>query len=159
MRNRTVRPWQFVLDPLHELLLLAEALWRDASFADGWNFGPQGALSVRAVTDRLVAAWQDGAAWREDTVGARPHEAMALQVDSSRAHALLKWTPRVSMEMAADWIVEFHKAWALAPSTAGALMDRQIERFETSHERSPGCTFCGRPLTREFVNPMSLANA
>src|SRR5258706_16315153 len=38
------RPWQFVLEPLHGYLVLAERLAEDASrFAPGWNFGPTAA--------------------------------------------------------------------------------------------------------------------
>jgi CDP-glucose 4,6-dehydratase len=42
IRNpQSVRPWQFVLDPLNGYLTLAESMWNDArAFAGAWNFGP-----------------------------------------------------------------------------------------------------------------------
>src|SRR5664280_393355 len=84
------RPWQFVLDPLAGYLKLAEALWNDGGFAEGWNFGPYDAdvRPVRWIADRLAGAWGDGAAWRTEA-GENPPEAVSLKLDSSRARTLL----------------------------------------------------------------------
>ena len=47
----SVRPWQHVLEPLYGYLLLAGALLRGgASFAGGWNFGPDADASVDVAT-------------------------------------------------------------------------------------------------------------
>lgn len=45
-----VRHWQYVLDPLHGYLILAEKIWNDkVNFSSGWNFGP---TSDEGKTDR-----------------------------------------------------------------------------------------------------------
>jgi len=126
------RPWQFVLDPLAGYLKLAEALWNDGGLAEGWNFGPYDTdvRPVRWIADRLAGAWGDGAAWRTEA-GENPHEAFTLKLDSSRARALLGWQPRVAIESALDWIVEFQKELD-AGGDAAALLDRQIGRFEAA---------------------------
>lgn len=124
------RPWQFVLDPLAGYLKLAEVLWNDGGLAEGWNFGPHDAdvRPVRWIADRLAGAWGDGAAWRTEA-GESPPEAFTLKLDSSRARALLGWQPRVALESALDWIVEFQRELDAGGDTA-ALLDRQIGRFE-----------------------------
>lgn len=125
------RPWQFVLDPLSGYLRLAELLWNDGRLAEGWNFGPQDAdRPVRWLADRLAGVWGDGAAWRTEA-GENPPEAHTLKLDSSRARNLLSWRPRVPLESALDWIVEFQKELD-AGGDAAALLDRQIGRFEAT---------------------------
>ena len=42
IRNiKSVRPWQFVLEPLFGYLLLAQRMWKEGKeFSEPWNFGP-----------------------------------------------------------------------------------------------------------------------
>src|ERR1700733_7762162 len=61
-----IRPWQFVLEPLHGYLVLAEHLAKDpVRFASGWNFGPvdTDAQPVSAITTELARLWGSNAAW------------------------------------------------------------------------------------------------
>jgi CDP-glucose 4,6-dehydratase len=124
------RPWQFVLDPLAGYLSLAEALWNDEALAEGWNFGPYdtGVRPVRWIAGHLAGAWGDGAVWRTDE-GKNPPEAFALNLDSSRARTLLGWRPRVTLDRALDWVVEFQRELD-SGGDAAALLDRQIGQFE-----------------------------
>lgn len=123
----SIRPWQFVLEPLHGYLLLAEKLLSEDGFADAWNFGPfeHDVRPVRWIADALVERWSDGAEWRQDG-DAHPHEATTLKLDSTRARTLLHWTPRLSLGESLDWIVAWHRA-----ADARAVTLQQIERYET----------------------------
>jgi CDP-glucose 4,6-dehydratase len=95
-RADAVRPWQHVLDPLAGYLRLAEALWRDPSLADAYNFGPRTdeAATVGDVVRLARAAYGSGE-WRDETDPGAPHEAgrLALEV----AHA------REALGVAARW--------------------------------------------------------
>jgi CDP-glucose 4,6-dehydratase len=121
-----VRPWQHVLEPLHGYLMLAEALCGGDGFADAWNFGPyeHDVRPVGAIADALAARWGGAARWEQDPA-AHPHEAMMLKLDSARARALLGWTPRLSLDTALDWIVEWHQH-----ADPRAATQQQIERYE-----------------------------
>ena len=121
-----IRPWQHVLEPLHGYLLLAEALFDEDRYADAWNFGPydHDVRPVHAIADALAARWGGGARWTRDEA-AHPHEAMTLKLDSSRARALLRWSPRLSVDDALEWIVEWHQ-----DSDARAVTLAQIGRYE-----------------------------
>src|SRR6266446_6075199 len=126
-----IRPWQFVLEPLHGYLILAERLAEDASrFACGWNFGPAeaDAKAVSWVADELARSWGDGASWNRDA-GMHPREAHFLKLDASKARACLDWHPVLPLQKALGWIVEWYRAFQ-AGADLGLLTRSQIERFE-----------------------------
>jgi len=126
-----VRPWQFVLEPLHGYLLLAERLAEDASrFAGGWNFGPAetDAKPVSWIADELAQLWGDGASWRCD-VAAHPHEAHFLKLDASKARSCLEWRPLLPLHQALQWIIEWYRAFQ-AGDDLHLLTRTQIGRYE-----------------------------
>jgi CDP-glucose 4,6-dehydratase len=132
IRNpEAVRPWQHVLDPLHGYLLLAESLLDKREHAAAWNFGPydRDVQPVRFVADALGSAWGSGASWKHDG-GPNPHEAMTLKLDSSRARTILGWRPRLALDVALQWVVEWHSAFAGSPERAREITLDQIARYE-----------------------------
>src|SRR5258706_6802677 len=126
-----IRPWQFVLEPLHGYLVLAERLAEDASrFASGWNFGPTAADAqpVSWLADELARSWGDGASWNRDA-GINPREAHFLKLDASKARTYLDWRPVVPLHKALGWIVEWYRAFQ-AGADLVLLTRSQIERYE-----------------------------
>lgn len=108
------RPWQHVLEPLHGYLLLAQALVEGTpEAACAWNFGPDSAdvTTVATVVAKLASRWPgDGARWDVDAAPA-PHEARLLALDSARARAQLRWSPRWSLDQAIAHTMAWHLAW------------------------------------------------
>jgi len=107
----STRPWQFVLEPLKGYLMLAERLYTDGgAIAGGFNFGPADADAkpVRWMVETLATLWGGGANWSQDTAK-HPHEAAFLKLDSSKAHAVLGWEPRLRVDAALNWVVEWYK--------------------------------------------------
>jgi CDP-glucose 4,6-dehydratase len=128
----SIRPWQFVLEPLHGYLMLAERLVDDASrFGCGWNFGPaeMEAKPVSWIADELARSWGNGASWSRHA-GLHPPEAHFLKLDSSKARACLSWHPLVTLREALEWIVEWYRAFQ-AGIDLEACTRTQIERYET----------------------------
>lgn len=126
-----IRPWQFVLMPLHGYLLLCERLAEDgARFASGWNFGPAetDARPVSWIVDKLVSLWGEGASW---TLDGTPHpaEAQLLRLDTAKARAGLGWHPVLQLDQSLAWIVEWYHA-CQAGNDLQSLTRRQIERYE-----------------------------
>lgn len=112
-RPDAVRPWQHVLDPVAGYLMLAQALLvGQAAAAAGFNFGPDpdGAQPVRAVVERMAAAWPDPLDWQIDEAPS-PHEAEYLALDSTKARAQLGWKPAWSLDEAVDAILEWFLAY------------------------------------------------
>ena len=116
-RLQAIRPWQHVLEPLHGYILLAEKLMsRDpeqaARFATAFNFGPSedDAQTVGWIAERMTKLWGGKASWVLDA-DAGVHEAGYLKLDASRARTELAWHPRLDLETALHWLVEWYKAW------------------------------------------------
>jgi CDP-glucose 4,6-dehydratase len=126
-----IRPWQFVLEPLHGYLVLAERLAEDgAGFGAGWNFGPAeaDARPVSWLADRLAQSWGNGATWVRDD-GSHPREAHFLKLDASKAKSYLGWQPHLPLPQALEWIVEWYRAFQ-AGADLRRLTQAQIRRYE-----------------------------
>ena len=130
---RATRPWQHVLEPLRGYIRLAEALSGSSgeTFADSWNFGPADTdcKPVAYIVDRLAKGWGKDAAWHL-SAGTHPHEAHFLKVDASKARARLGWAPRLDLDEALDWSIEWYGAVAEG-ADAAALCEVQIARYES----------------------------
>jgi CDP-glucose 4,6-dehydratase len=131
-----VRPWQFVLEPLHGYLLLCERLSENGSdFASGWNFGPADADAkcVSWIAHELAQSWGVGAQWIPDA-GVHPREAQHLKLDTSKASALLNWHPVLPLRESLEWIVEWYRAYQNGRDLA-LLTRTQIARYEALPQR------------------------
>ncbi len=127
-----IRPWQFVMEPLHGYLRLAERLTEDpCRFSCGWNFGPveTDAKPVSWRADELAGSWGNGAAWIRDAAD-HPREAHFLKLDASKAREHLSWRPHLPLRLALDWIVEWYRGFQVGIDLR-ALTQAQIERYES----------------------------
>ncbi|HEX3986510.1 MAG TPA: CDP-glucose 4,6-dehydratase [Acidobacteriaceae bacterium] len=130
-RPQAIRPWQHVLEPVHGYILLAERLLaEEPRFASAFNFGPgdEGAWTVERIADYLAAGWGDGAKWIRDT-DPGVHEAGVLRLDASRARGELGWQPRLDIESALEWTVDWYRA-CLEQAAMGEHTSKQIEKYE-----------------------------
>jgi CDP-glucose 4,6-dehydratase len=117
VRNpRSVRPWQFILEPLSGYLWLAAKLLQEGSrFAEAWNFGPpdQLAVSVQELVERLIGLWGEGG-WEDISSNRAPHEADVLRLSWEKAANLLGWQPVYTWDEAltetVNWFKEYHKS-------------------------------------------------
>lgn len=127
---QATRPWQFVLEPLHGYLLLAEALAEArADVPRAVNFGPglAGCVPVGTVVDRAIALW-GGGHWEQEP-GQQPHEAHLLHLDASLATSTLGWRPQLDVDTALAWTVEWWRA-AAAGEDLRKLAESQIDAYE-----------------------------
>ena len=130
-RPHAVRPWQHVLEPLHGYILLAEQLLRRrAHCASAFNFAPgeEDAWPVERIASKLALQWGDGASWFLDG-DPGPHEAGLLRLDASKARAELDWRPRLCIETALEWVVDWYRAWERG-SDMHAFTLTQIRQYE-----------------------------
>jgi CDP-glucose 4,6-dehydratase len=124
------RPWQHVLDALAGYLIYAERLFAGADVPRALNFGPDAASvrTVRWVIDRLAQLWGDGPGWKAAAAEPFP-EARALTLDASLAAASLGWRPRLALDDALAWTVEWYRA-GLGRGDMRAFSLEQIRRYE-----------------------------
>ena len=113
-RPHAIRPWQHVLEPLAGYITLAEKLLSSnaARYATAFNFGPydDDVQPVKWIVERMTKFWGGKAQWKL-AVDPGAHEASYLKLDASRAHTELDWHPRLRLETALEWLVEWYKAW------------------------------------------------
>ncbi|MEO8760992.1 MAG: CDP-glucose 4,6-dehydratase [Bacteroidia bacterium] len=99
IRNpQSVRPWQFVLEPLFGYLKLGEKLFTDGkSFSGGWNFGPypNETYTVNDVINevqKIIPAIKT----KISTSTEKLHEANLLQLNIEKAIGKLDWKPKLN---------------------------------------------------------------
>jgi CDP-glucose 4,6-dehydratase len=130
---RAVRPWQFVLEPLHGYLHLARKMWCDGpAFAGPWNFGPDESahVTVHELARRLIAAW--GAGRIEVSLNEDPtrHETGLLALDSTKARRQLEWQPLLTLDEAIELTAEWYQVHLQSPRRAAQITRRQIEDYQ-----------------------------
>ena len=112
IRNiKSVRPWQFVLEPLFGYLLLAQRMWKEGKeFSEPWNFGPDetDCISVKGILEKISAEWDDGFSWKEDTRN-KTHEAAMLKLDCTKAKKVLKWQSVLTFNETASMVATWYK--------------------------------------------------
>jgi CDP-glucose 4,6-dehydratase len=64
IRNpQSIRPWQYVLEPLYGYLLLASKMWRGGQkYVGAWNFAPNkdSIITVEELAKQIIAFWGKG---------------------------------------------------------------------------------------------------
>lgn len=134
IRNpHSIRPWQYVLEPLSGYLMLAQNLYEHGEiFAEGWNFGPNDndAKQVEWIVQKMCEAWGDNATYEVDK-GNYPHEAHYLKLDCSKAKIKLNWQPRWNLEQALEKIIEWVRAYQKRMNMRDICL-QQIEEYMKS---------------------------
>lgn len=127
-----VRPWQHVLEPLYGYLLLAQLMATGRrDMAEGWNFGPDvSALrSVGWIAQAMLERWGGLISVQLDK-SPHPHEAGLLALDSSKARSKLGWKPKLTVQEAVEWTVDWYKSVARSgPDDARSKCLEQIDRY------------------------------
>ena len=131
IRNpNSVRPWQFVLDPLQGYISLAENMWSNGKqFAESWNFGPDenDCKPVRWILEKISSEWNEELVWEED-IKNNPHEANLLRLDCTKAKERLGWRSRLNLENSISWTINWYKEYLLG-SDMREVTRRQIEEY------------------------------
>lgn len=111
----SIRPWQYVLEPIGGYLLLGAKMYENNEKYEGaWNFGPSenDAISVEEVVKRMISYWDNGK-YRVESSSNQPHEAASLRLDCSKADALIGWKPTYTINEAlietVAWYKEFYE--------------------------------------------------
>jgi|TARA_B100000902_G_scaffold233969_1_gene221815 CDP-glucose 4,6-dehydratase len=117
IRNpESIRPWQFVLEPLNGYLILAEKLFLEGSaYAESWNFGPNNEddKSVEWLISKFDKEYRGGGNFEIKSIDNSNHEAKYLRLDCSKSMKKLNWSPKLDIEesisMTCSWYKNFYK--------------------------------------------------
>lgn len=131
IRNpHSIRPWQYVLEPLSGYLLLAQKMYGSPmQFTEGWNFGPEetDVRPVSWVADYILNIWNSELKWTHDS-SKQPHEATYLKLDCSKAKSKLGWQPKWGLQTGLEETVSWYKAYQMKQNLREITLN-QIQRF------------------------------
>ena len=120
IRNpKSIRPWQFILEPLNGYLVLAEKLFKKGSdYSESWNFGPsdQGDKSVEWLISNFDKEYNGKNGKKNFKIllkKSNTYESNYLKLNCSKSIERLDWTPKLniqkSISMTCDWYKNFYK--------------------------------------------------
>lgn len=137
LRNPSAtRPWQHVLEPLSGYLLLAERLYKEPKrWGGSWNFGPstQETRTVESVAKAIVGHIGKGCV----EVAQSPtqiHEARLLQLNCDKAHQLLGWYPRWSVDQTLEATSLWYKTLMDGGSAANITRSQIQDYFGINYD-------------------------
>lgn len=129
----STRPYEHVLEPVAAYLMIAQAQYKDTSYAGNYNVGPDdsdcwttGDL-VTLFCDKWNMACKSSIKWINQYDGG-PHEANFLKLDCSKLKATFGWNPHWNVETSVEKIVEWSKVY-LDGQNVSTCMDDQIKAF------------------------------
>ncbi len=130
VRNpHAVRPWQFVLEPLHGYLILGEKLYNDKYTFGSWNFGPDTGLmiTVKELIELLIKKYGSGSWKNLYNENENKKESVLLSLDCTKAKHELKWEPLLTPEQTMQFIVDWYKNYKT--TNVYELSKKQIDDF------------------------------
>jgi len=131
IRNpESIRPWQYVLEPLYGYLLLAKKLYEGKkNFSGAWNFGPNSKnyLTVEELIKRVLDLLRQGSYEIKRDYG--KHEAQLLKLNSNKAKKLLKWQSHLVIDQTLKLTCEWYKNFYHYQENIIAFTNQQIELF------------------------------
>ena len=136
VRNpESVRPYQYVLDPLLVYLEICERQYYDKSIEGCYNVAPDGGVTTQTLVEKFCEQWGEGLKWeihRDDG----PYEAKMLRVSNKKIKDLLGWHQRCTLDEMIQRIVAFEKRCLYHPETIADYMDKEIENYLTMEENN-----------------------
>lgn len=133
VRNpNSIRPYQFVLEPLYAYLMIAAKQYEDNSVAGYYNIGPDESdcSSTIDLVRLFVNIWNEKLEW-ECVEMAGPHEANFLKLDCSKLKHVFGWNSHYDLKKAVEKTIEWSKCWRDLGNVE-ICMNKQIEDFLAS---------------------------
>jgi len=131
IRNpESIRPWQFVLDPLYGYIKLIEKLGIDSKkFSEGWNFGPkdEDMKSVKWILTELENLWPNKIKLKLENEN-EPHEEKILKLNCEKAKEKLAWEQKIDLESSLEWTSNWYKAF-IEKEDLRKISEEQIENY------------------------------
>ncbi|HKB88351.1 MAG TPA: CDP-glucose 4,6-dehydratase [Patescibacteria group bacterium] len=133
---KSIRPWQFVLEPLSGYLLLAKKMYEgDKSLVTTWNFGPndENFVPVQELVETGIKILEKGS--YKIIPDASFHESGLLKLDISKSRSLLAWKPKLNLKQTLDYTFGWYRNFYGAAEShnhsepANVFTDHQISEF------------------------------
>jgi CDP-glucose 4,6-dehydratase len=128
----SIRPWQFVLDPLKGYLMLAKYAFEVKGHKFGaFNFGPRITDQINVLElATLFKLRIPSLNFRVDVDAAGTfHEQGILRLNSEKAFNYLGWRPKLTMEQSVNLTCEWYIALMHEQSLLGGIISKQVSEY------------------------------
>ncbi|HKC04931.1 MAG TPA: CDP-glucose 4,6-dehydratase [Patescibacteria group bacterium] len=126
----SIRPWQFVLEPLSGYLLLAKKLYEgEKDLVSTWNFGPsdENFVPVIDLVETGIKLFNKGS--YKLVIDKTFHESNLLKLDISKAKSHLSWKPKFNLKETLDYTFGWYKNYYEQLTSPADFTDNQIKEF------------------------------
>ncbi len=131
IRNpESIRPWQYVLEPLSGYLWLGALMLEEPiKYSEAWNFGPNDddILIVKDIVEKIINMWGSGE--YKVISDKKFHEAKLLKLDISKSHFYLKWKPVYDAKKALEETIKWYKAYFENPKNIYEYTLKQLQEY------------------------------
>jgi len=128
----SIRPWQFILEPLYGYLLLLMKLHKKEKFNEYcWNFGPEKSnnKSVGYVIDLINKEFNNSVKVIKKNSNSKDyHESKLLMLNSDRSKKTLNWQAKYDLNHSVKLISDWHKNFLIKTNTL-KICQEQIFNF------------------------------
>ena len=126
----SIRPYQYVLEPIYAYLLIAARQYHDKTLSGSYNVGPddRDCVTTGALAGLFCKTWGEGASWRSVPEKDAPHETSLLKLDCSKIKHALNWTPKWRIDTAVEKTAAWYKSY-LAGEDLNAKTREQIREY------------------------------
>jgi len=127
---KSIRPWQFVLEPLSGYLLLAKKLFEgEKELVTTWNFGPndENFVTVQELAEAAIGILEKGS--YKIIPDTSFHESRLLKLDISKARSMLGWKPKLNLKETFDYTFGWYKNYYNKIEPSEVFTDHQILEF------------------------------
>ena len=109
----SIRPWQYILDPLYGYLLLLMKIHKKKIFSENsWNFGPKKSNNKSVITliNLINKEFNNSVEIiKQNTSNLNYHESKKLTLNSSKSKKILNWKARYNLKDSAKLISLWYK--------------------------------------------------
>ena len=140
----SIRPWQFVLEPISGILWLGSELYtKPEKFSEAWNLGPNqiSNMTVKKVVQNTIRIWdKDGSekgSWLDTSKESKnqPNESISLLLDSTKALTSLEWKTIYSFETTINQTISWYKSYYNNYTSMKELSVHQIEQYSKAADQ------------------------
>ena len=129
----SIRPWQFVLEPISGILWLCSKLYTNPkTYSEAWNFGPNqmNEITVEKIVQNIIKIWNKGD-WIDVSKESKDQsiESSSLLLDSTNALNSLEWKTIYSFETAINETISWYKSYYDNGASMRELSINQIEQY------------------------------
>jgi CDP-glucose 4,6-dehydratase len=131
--SSSIRPWQFVLEPISGILWLSSKLYTNPkTYSTAWNFGPSqtNKITVEKIVQNIIKIWNRGD-WVDVSKESKDQsiESVSLLLDSTKALNSLEWKTIYSLETAINETISWYKSYYNNHVSMRELSINQIEQY------------------------------